>query len=102
MILGIAFRALALLSFRKKRELNVGKLIEHQEFFSHGFYSIVEQVKFRNSVECIKNYNDLVFVFSKNPVEKSGWTYHKFQIQNGNIELFRFGNCIKMIKKMER
>ena len=62
---------------------------------------IAEVVKFRDSVECIKYYNKLVFQFSEKvkSFEIDGWTTNDFESSNGYVKLFRYGNNIKLIRK---
>ena len=53
-----------LIPFKKKRELSVGKLIYHKEFETQELNFIIEEVQFQNSIDCIKNYNSIVFQYS--------------------------------------
>lgn len=91
-------------AFNKKRELTVGKLIYHNELKTKESLLVIEEVRFKNSIECIRNYNNLVFHFSnsENIYEIDGWTYNRSNILNGFIEIFRFGNNIKLIKTINK
>ena len=83
---------------RKKRMITAGKLVIHGEVENESTLVITEKVRFRNSVECISNYNRLVFEWSESALDYDieSWTYNTFNEVNQRMELFRFGNCIEV------
>ena len=88
---------------RGRREIQTGQLIFHQEFKSDRVTSIVEKVRFQNAVECIKQYNNLVSKLSSSTgsYQLDEWTHHQFTLQNGSVEIFRYGDHIKLIKTIQ-
>jgi hypothetical protein len=93
-----------LVRLNTKRLLAVGKQIYHKELKTNESHILVEEVEFKNSIECTKNYNNLVSQFSKklNKYDIDSWTYNRFPILNGFVEIFRYGNHIKMIKTIDK
>lgn len=89
--------------FRNKRELTIGTLVYHQKKRLKDKLVIVEKVRFKNAVECIKHYNDLVIQLlpPNTAFDLDAWTYNKVTIPRGSIEVFRFGNHIKLVKIVE-
>lgn len=90
----------SLLSNKKKREIPFGELVSYNKWDLEDKKYITEIVKFRDSVECIKYYNKLVnrFTIKVESYEMDGWTRNKIETTNGNIQLFRYGNNIKLIR----
>lgn len=86
---------------KKKREIPFGKLVSRKKWNLEDKYYVTEVVKFRDSIECIKYYNKLVFQFSGKvkSYEIDGWTTNEFESSNGNVKLFRYGNNIKLIRE---
>lgn len=89
---------------KTKRELALGKLTYHNELEIKESHSIIEEVRFKNSIECTRNYNNLVFQFSNSlkRYDIDSWTYNRFPILKGSVEIFRYGNHIKMIKTKKK
>lgn len=84
----------------KKREIQGGNLLYHTVIESNKTLIITEEVNFKSSVDCIKNYNNLVFRFSKCAAgyEWNSWTHNTFSTSKNSVELFRYGNHIKLRK----
>jgi len=91
---------LSLLLNKRKREIPFGKLVSHKTWHIEDKNYIAEEVKFRNSVECIKYYNQLVFQLSEKvkSYELDAWASNKIETNNGFVQLFRYGNKIKLIR----
>ena len=88
---------------RERREIQAGQLISYRKFKSDCGTSIIEKVRFQNAVECIKQYNSLVSKLSSNTgsYQLDEWTHHQFTLQNGAVEIFRYGDHIKLIKTIQ-
>ena len=87
-----------------EKTLAVGKQTYHNELETKESHILIEEVEFKNSIECTRNYNNLVSQFS-NKLKKydiDSWTYNRFPILNGFIEIFRYGNHIKTIKTIDK
>lgn len=93
-----------LLQFNNKKEITIGKQICHNEIETKESHISIEEVEFKNSIECTKNYNNLVLLFSNTLYEygMDNWTYNQFPIINGIIEIFRYGNHIKIKKTINK
>jgi len=91
----------SLLLNKKKREIPFGKLVSHKKWHLEGNYYISEVVTFKDSVQCIKYYNKLIFQFSKKvkSYDIDGWTTNKLENSKGHIKLYRYGNNIKLVRK---
>ena len=70
-----------------KREIPFGDLVSREKSNSKEGSFITEIAQFKDSVECIKYYNQLVFQFSKD--EKSykldAWTNNEFNRPDGHV-----------------
>lgn len=91
----------SLLLNKTKREIPFGKLVSHKKWHTKDKNYIAEEVKFRNSVECIKYYNQLVFQLSEKVknYELDAWATNKIETNDGYVKLFRYGNKIKFIRQ---
>ena len=80
---------LSLLLNKKKREIPFGKLVSHKKWQLKGNYYISEIVTFKDSVQCIKYYNKLVFQFSKKvkSYDIDGWTTNELESSDGELKL---------------
>ena len=87
---------------QSRQELPYGQLVFQKKERSGGHIQLTEQVKFSNSVECIKYYNQIVFELaeksSSKGYEMTDWTVNQFTLKNEQIAISRFGNKIQMIK----
>ena len=93
--------AFSLLFIKKKREIPFGEFVSRTKWHLEGNDYITEVVIFKDSIECIKYYNKLVFQFSEKAesYEIDGWTTNKLESSKGELKLFRYGNNIKLIRK---
>lgn len=75
--------------------------MSHKKWQLKGNYYISEVVTFKDSVQCIKYYNKLVFQFSKKvkSYDIDGWTTNELESSDGELKLFRYGNNIKLVRK---
>ena len=90
----------SLLLNNKKREIPFGKLVSHKKRHLDDKNYIPEIVKFKNSIECVKYYNKLVaqLTVKVESYEIDDWTINKIETANEYLELFRYGNKIKLVR----
>ena len=93
-----------LITRNKQREINVGKLIYHREVELDKACVITEKIGFKDAIDCVKNYNELVRHFSNcsTEYELDSWTHNRFRSSTNCVELFRFGKFIKLTKTISK
>ena len=85
-----------------KGELRYGKLLFRKKHIVNNKTHILEQVQFKNAIECTKYYNKLVAEFARksqaNTYSIDSWTQNYFSFKKYEVEVYRFGNIIQLTK----
>jgi hypothetical protein len=80
----------------------IGKLVAKRECTVGGKRQTKEQLLFKDPVECIRRYNQMVFELVKQSDSQGythdSWSANRFAIGGREVEIFRYGNQIEVVE----